>query len=268
MAGRILFIAVSVLCILFFLGCAPKSEPAPPAGKDSPRILKIGITPDSPPLIYRSGGKITGLEAELAREFAAFAGRNLRFVEVGWVDQIPALLSGKTDIIMSGMTVTDLRKIRINFTRPYLVTGQSSLVRMDDYSRFSSGLTDLLNPVVTIGTVRGTTGDYLVRQKIGSSTIRRFDKPREGVEALLEEKIDVFVYDMPMNFYFAARYEARGIIPVTVPLSREYIAWGVRREDRELLDTANRFLKEMRDQDRLQAIVRKWIPFHGEVFGP
>jgi ABC-type amino acid transport substrate-binding protein len=258
-----------ILIIFYFAlpGCAPK-EPALTDGDDSSpeQTLKVGITADAPPLIYKRNGEITGLEAELAKKFSAFLGKKIRFIEVKWIDQIPTLVSGKTDIIMSGMTITELRRMRINFSQPYLVTGQSSLVRRNEYNRFSRGLTDLLSPVIKIGTVKGTTGDFLVQQKIGRSNTMQYNKPQEGVKAVIDGKIDVFVYDLPMNFYFASLNEAKGIMTVPVPLSREYLAWGIRKEDVNLLKSANMFLEELRQNNQLQKMILKWIPLYRDIY--
>lgn len=235
----------------------------------NPKILRVGITPNSPPTAYKEQGRITGLEAEFARGLAQFAGRELRFVELEWNDQIPALLAGKTDIIMSSMTITDARRYRIAFCNPYMISGQVSLVRMKDMYRYREGFTDLLNPSVRIGTVKGTTGDFFIEKNIATDRKQRyfsFQTPQQGVKALIAEKIDAFVYDLPMNFYFAARNDINGLAPVTIPMTREHIAWGVRKNDTALLQTANSYLAEIKQDGRLKKMLIRWIPFFKNVF--
>ena len=240
-----------ILISLTMTGCVQTGSNVSSTGQSAANTLKVGVTSNAPPLIYKQNGKVTGLEAELARELAAFAGKEVRFVELNWVDQIPALVSGKIDIIMSGMTRTRLRQVRIDFSNPYLVAGQVSLVRRAEYNRYSDGFTNLLNQTVKIGTVKGTTGDFLIDQQIarGSS---KFKTPDQAIKALLENKIDVFVYDLPMNFYFAALHETEGLVPVPVPMTREELAWGIRKGDTELLNTANSFLEHLRQNKHLQ----------------
>jgi polar amino acid transport system substrate-binding protein len=254
---------------LFFIilsaGCTPTGNTLSDTGAAGKNILKVGVTSNAPPLIYKHNNQFTGLEAELARELAKFTGKEVRFVEVKWVDQIPALLSGKTDIIMSGMTVTTLREMRITFSRPYIIAGQVSLVRRNEYNRYSNGLTDLLNPTNKIGTVTGTTGDFLIQDKVARGSTQ-FKTPAQGVDALIDKKIDVFVYDLPMNFYFASLNETKGIVPVPVPLSREHLAWGIRKEDTELLNSANNLIEHLRQNNQLQTIVQRWIPFYKNIY--
>ncbi len=255
--------------LLFFIllaaGCTPTGNTLSSSGTSSENELRVGVTSNSPPLIYKHKGQFTGLEAELAKKLAEYSGKKVRFVEVKWVDQIPSLLSGKTDIIMSGMTRTELRQMRIDFARPYLIAGQVSLVHRKEFNRFSNGLSDLLNPTVKIGTVKGTTGDYLIQNTVAGGS-KQFTVPEQGVDALINNKIDVFVYDLPMNFYFSSLHETKGIVPVPVPLSREELAWGIRKSDTELLNTANSFLKHLRQSNQLKPMVLRWIPFYKNIY--
>ena len=107
------------LCFLITLSlmtaCGTASSKRTADAKPDENILRVGVSPNSPPLIYKQGEKIAGLEAEFAHEFAKYLGKSVRFIEVEWVDQIPALLDSRTDIIMSGMSVTKMRQIRIAF---------------------------------------------------------------------------------------------------------------------------------------------------------
>ncbi len=258
---------VSILFALFILaqgtGCTPTGSPSlsdPDTGTTD--ILRVGITPNAPPLIYRRNGEITGLEAELARKLADRLGRKLRFVTLAWEKQIPALTAGKTDIIMSGMSITELRKYRIDFTKPYLVSGQVSLVRRDEFKRFDNGLSDLLNITVTIGTVTATTGSYLAEKRLSGTKKKEFSTPRQAISALKNKSIDAFIYDLPMNFYFGALHEAEGLVPVPVPLSREHLAWGVSRSNPDLRTAADALVEELQNSGELKKMVHHWIPFY------
>jgi ABC-type amino acid transport substrate-binding protein len=170
---------------------------------------------------------------------------------------------------MSSMTITDARLYRIAFCNPYMISGQVSLVRLTDMNRYRNGFTDLLNPSVKIGTVKGTTGNLFIEKNVATDRKQRFynfETPQQGVKALLTQKIDAFVYDLPMNFYFAAQNEANGLAPVTTPMTREQIAWGVRKDDTELQQTANAYLASIKQDGLLKKMLIRWIPFFKNVF--
>ncbi|WP_028582447.1 ABC transporter substrate-binding protein [Desulfogranum japonicum] len=249
---------------LLICGCAQNSGLSPSKIEESARqdTLKVGITPTDPPLVFRDHGKAIGLEVAFAKGLAQYTGKKLSLVELKWTEQIPALLDGKIDIIMSGMTITEARKYQINFCEPYMVTSQISLVRREDYNRFSEGFPALLNPVMKVGTVKGTTGDYLIEQNRARGNRIQFNSANKAVLALLDESIDVLVYDLPTNLYYGAQYSDKGLKPVIVPLTREYTAWAVHPGNTEILNKANAYLQSMKDENTLVPMIEKWIPFY------
>jgi polar amino acid transport system substrate-binding protein len=130
-------------------------------------ILRVGVTPNAPPLIFKQANEIVGLEADFARELAKYLDKTLRFVELKWEDQIPALLENRIDIIMSGMTRTALREVRISFTNRYLESGQMALIRREDAARFSTGIFSL-STSSAIGVIENTFGEYFVDERYSS----------------------------------------------------------------------------------------------------
>ncbi|MGI9568942.1 MAG: transporter substrate-binding domain-containing protein, partial [Desulfobulbia bacterium] len=113
-----LYAAVFVLLMLL-AACAQPSKTSSDSKPVDETILRVGVSTNSPPFVFKQSGEIVGLDAELAKEFSQFIGRKHRFVELKWKDQIPALLEKRTDIIMSGMTITKMREMRIAFSSPY-----------------------------------------------------------------------------------------------------------------------------------------------------
>ena len=80
-----------------------------------------------PPLSFREDGELVGIEVDLAREVVRETGLTVTIKQVPWAELIPALQSGKIDVIMSGMSVTDARAQQVTFVEPYLRTGQMVL---------------------------------------------------------------------------------------------------------------------------------------------
>jgi polar amino acid transport system substrate-binding protein len=232
--------------------------------KPDENILRVGISPSAPPLIYKQGEKVVGLEAELAQEFAQYLRKSVRFIEVEWEDQIPALLENRIDIIMSGMSVTTMRQVRISFSEPYLVTGQMALIHKRNLGRFPVNYRGIkvVSIKVRIGVVKGTTGETFVLDNFGTADkIISFDTSKKAVDALLYENIDILIDDAPMILLAASENDSKGLATSTSPLNEEYLAWGIRKNDIELLNSANRFLDTYKREGRLKSIISRWIPF-------
>lgn len=258
-----LLTAVWLVCI----GLAVSQAASPKQTDTGENAIKVGVSTNSPPFVYLQGKEPVGLEVELANELGKFLNRPIQLVEVQWKDQIPALLEARTDIIMSGMSVTTMREARIAFSDSYLKTGQMAMVRREDKNRFSQGFATILQqaPTKVIGAVKGTTGEQFVRKNLGTAKkIRIFDNSSEGIKALTTAlgvmRVDVLIHDGPILISQLAERQAIGLALVPELLTEEYLAWGIRKNDVELLESANRLLRQMKENGRLVPIVQRWIP--------
>ncbi len=270
-------VLIFLIGFLFLFGCASapppksavdKSTPSDSAGTQDYPTLKVGVSTNAPPLIYRQGKEITGLEAELARELAKYIGRSAEFVELAWEDQIPALLDKRIDIIMSGMTITKKREYRIAFSTPYFTSGQMAMVRAEDKNRYPTGFYAIQNqaPTKAIGVVKGTTGEQYVTKNFGGARrIARYDTSRQAVNALttimMVRRIDMLIHDGPILMMLAAENETKDLVILPYLLTEEHLAWGIRKSDAQLLDHANRFIDALKSDDRLDRIIKRWIPY-------
>ena len=249
-----------LLLVLLFAsgGCQPSVAPPTPPSADT---LRVGISTNAPPFAFRQGGEITGLEPALVLKLGNYLEKKVRFIEVPWDEQIDYLMQGKTDIIMSGMTITKARSALADFSLPYLRSGQILLVRMEDRQRFSTGVDSLLNTNYRIGTVAGTTSDFFVTTAINGANEVVFKSSQEAVDALIGNDIDAFIYDAPIVCYYAARHQNDKLVPILTMATEEYIGWAVRKGDAELLKKVNEFINSYKNQGTLQDEIKYWIPY-------
>jgi ABC-type amino acid transport substrate-binding protein len=249
-------------------GCAQTTKtPSEPKVADA-ATLRVGVTTTSPPFVFKQSGEIVGLDADMAREFARFIGKTLRFVDLEWDDQIPALLENRTDIIMSGMSITNMRKMSIAFSQPYYRSGLMAMVRKAEANRFPVSFYGLLGqaPAMRFGVVKGTTGEAYVNNNFASAQkITAYSSTREALDALLTpvlvNRIDVFVQDGPILLMMLAQNQSADLTLLPSPLTDEYLAWGMRKTDPGLKESADRFLESIAKNGQLESIVKRWIPY-------
>jgi ABC-type amino acid transport substrate-binding protein len=249
-------------------GCAQTTKtPSEPKVADA-ATLRVGVTTTSPPFVFKQSGEIVGLDADMAREFARFIGKTLRFVDLEWDDQIPALLENRTDIIMSGMSITNMRKMSIAFSQPYYRSGLMAMVRKAEANRFPVSFYGLLGqaPAMRFGVVKGTTGEAYVNNNFASAQkITAYSSTREALDALLTpvlvNRIDVFVQDGPILLMMLAQNQSADLTVLPSPLTDEYLAWGMRKTDPGLKESADRFLESIAKNGQLESIVKRWIPY-------
>ncbi len=259
---RIFILAITLAALCLISECAPTGQ-KPAATTSIPpdeNILRVGVSTNSPPLIFRQGNNIVGLEADLAVELAKYLGKSLRFVELEWDDQIPALLDNRIDIVMSGMSITALRKVRVDFALSYFESGQMALIRRKDAARFSTGLFSFATSSA-IGVIKDTTGEYYVETQFSNVKKKLYKNSNAAVKDLIEKEIDMFIHDAPMILYLASENESRGLTVLFALLTKEPLAWAVRKDNTELLESANNFLQVINDEGKLNKMIKAWIPF-------
>jgi polar amino acid transport system substrate-binding protein len=258
-------IALLVLIVVVLSSCKTTKDAASVEAPVNP--LLVGVTPNYPPLIFKRGGavvgkrggEIVGIDADLARLLAGELGRSVKFVQLDWDAQIPALLSGKTDIIMSGMTVTRARKIRINFSDHYLKSGLVAMMRLEDARKYNS-IESIKQGFIDIGVVRGTTSDVFVRQNFPDARrIVTLQKAGDAPPPLKNRTMDIFIHDAPSIMWHVSENEA-DLAGLWEPLHEESLAWGVRRDEEELLMQVNTILNKWRKDGTLNKVLLRWLP--------
>ncbi|WP_309383779.1 transporter substrate-binding domain-containing protein [Cerasicoccus frondis] len=260
MANRIYCLLIVAICCVLLPAHAQELPTAPkflPTGE-----LRVGINPVQPPLIFVKEKRVAGLEADFARAFATDLGVPLNFVVMDWDELIPALVEGKIDIIMSGMTATELRAVRINFVTPYLATGQMPLVRVGDVSRYPTTMA-LKYTQVRVGVEEGTTGDFLVRENFLYAERVSYDNIQDAAVDLSNGDLGMVVYDAPTVWWLASEDGGSGLSPLATVLTNEYIAWGVSKTNPEMKLAAEAFLRNLQSNGELAKMLELWVPFVG-----
>ncbi len=224
-----------------------------------PSILRVGVTPDSPPVIFKQGGAISGIEASFAEKLGKGLGRQVVFIKVPWEKQIDSLEQNKTDIIMSGMTVTAARNIRVNFAIPYLRSGLTGLFRRDAYSAKGLVASLAVNQMKGIGYVKDTSGEFFVMKNFSSFDKKGYSTAKAAAKALRKGKVNVVIHDAPMLWQIFAENES-GLVAFPEFLNVEPLAWAVRKGDLELLDEVNTQLKSMDEDGTRERVIKNWIP--------
>jgi ABC-type amino acid transport substrate-binding protein len=251
---------LAVSCLLALAGGAscPSVQAATALAPDTSdsSALRVGVSPTFPPMVFKQGNELAGVEVDLARALGAKLGRKIVFVEVQWANQIEALNSGKTDIIMSSVSITPARRFVVNFSQPYLAVGQLALVRREDLHQYALGFPlKLKGPV---GVIKGTTGEFLVQRDFPKANRKTFSSGEEAAKALSKKKIDLFISDSSLVWYLAGVHSADGLAVVPIVLTEEQLAWAVRKTDDPLLASVNEFLTQAGHDGLLLKVLRRW----------
>lgn len=215
--------------------------------------LVMATNAEFPPYEFYDGDKIVGIDAEIAQAIADELGMELEIEDIAFDSIIPEIVSGKADMALAGMTVTEDRKASVDFSDTYATASQMIIVKEDSKI---AGPDDLKG--VTVGVQLGTTGDiYVSDLEADGTTVERYNKGFEAVQALSQGKIDAVVIDGEPAKTFVA--ETEGIKMLDEAFTEEEYAIAVKKGNTELLDKINGALSELESEGTLDEIVAKYI---------
>lgn len=246
------------LCLALVTGAREAADAKEQGGVPSP--LRVGISPIYPPLAFKENGQLKGVEVDFANKLAETLGVKITLVELPWDGLIPALNSGKIDVIMSGMSITPERSKLVNFTQPYLEVGQMAIIRKADFEKFRT--TEGLNtPGTRVGVLSNTTGERYARRALTSAQIVGFETVDAAVVALQDGKIDVFINDAPSIWRVTANFakEHPDLMGRYQLLTNEELAWAVSKKKPELLDRLNQILITWKENGQVEQVLDHWI---------
>lgn len=249
--------------LLFTWGCGSvqKSQATQDNAKQEIQgPIRAGITPTYPPLIFLKNGKVSGIEADFAEALSAELKTPVVFVEKPFPELINSLVKGEIDMIMSGMSVTAKREAQVRFVMPYMHVGQMAIIRKRDSQRFAQPKEAIYINGLRVGYQKGTTGLAFAAEKLLLAELVKFDSAGAGLESLQNSGIEVFIHDSPTAWQIHDNPKYSDLMAVTAPLTREPLAWAVRKDDKSLADRLNAILGAWKKNGRLDEIIGRWVP--------
>lgn len=222
-------------------------------------VLKVGTTPTYVPFeMTDKQGRIVGFEIDLLTVMSQAMGVELELVSVPYTELVPGLLARKFDMIGSGMTVTQERNLKLNFSDSFIVVGQTVLLHPSLVGKVTS-VEDLDDPHYHIATTEGTTGEAAARRFLGAARLSRFATPEEGVRHVVDGKADAFIHDAPYNLIALSRAENSALFLLEQPFTFEPLAFGLKKGDFDSLNWINHFLNQVAQDGTYDRLHDKWF---------
>jgi polar amino acid transport system substrate-binding protein len=225
--------------------------------------LRVGLEAGYQPFeMQDEKGNIVGFDVDIAYEmgkalFGEGGEKKVKIINTAWEGIIPALMTHKFDIIMSGMTILQSRNLKINFCEPVYYIGQCLLINKKDINKYKS-YKDLNKKGVIITSKLGVTGAFTAEKMIPNATLRLFKDEATGAIQVANELADAFIYDEPQVRVFAAMYKDK-TVGIFDPITYEPLAWAIRKGDPDFLNWLNNFLRQLRGDGRWDQFKQKWF---------
>lgn len=216
--------------------------------------MQVGYVPFQ---MHGQDGKLVGLDVDLAEMAARSLNVVLRVVQLTWQELIPSLLEGKTDVVMSGMTVTPERNVQVLFTLPVLETGRMFLVHASNADQFKN-LADLDKQGTFIVSTPGGLGEVRLRELLPKASYREFPDRKRSIGEVLERRAQAFV-DEEFSIRLACATHPHILTSHFRPVTYEIVSWAVRPGDLHWLNWLNNFIRKIHGDGRLESLKKKWL---------
>lgn len=254
----VLCMAALLSLSLLAAGCGESDKKAetPTSSGSAAKVLRIGTNADFAPFEFQdvSGKEYQGFDMDLIRAVAKEMGYQADIQNINFDGLIPAMESGNLDVIISGMSINDDRRQKVEFSDPYYKSGLTIIVKKDNLTiqKFS----DLAGKRVAVQI--GTTSAKEVR-KIQGVEVRDFNSSAETFLELRSGGVDAVVNDRPVNDYYIAKSGVTDVRALADLLTSEDYGIAMSKKNPELVKKVNAALKKLRENGEYDKIYKKWF---------
>lgn len=250
------FCALLLFC-LFLTGCsARKPQDDYQAIKERGKLI-VGVRSDTRPFGYRNiEGKLQGYDIDLARIIAKHIFTNMNaveFVPVTASNRISMLNSGKVDMLIATMSITDQRRLVVDFSTPYYMAGQAILVRNNTDI---ASIRQLSGRRVII--VYGSTGEMSVRMNAPEAIIRGYKNYAHAYQALKNGEADAMIADDTILYNLALDDPSVKILDKRFSKEPYAVAFRKGKESEKLRESVNFTIELLQHSGKLRDLQTKW----------
>ncbi|MBP2662104.1 MAG: glnH [Firmicutes bacterium] len=257
MSKKLIALSVVAMFVLVFglAGCGGQQS-AKQADQGKGKVLKVGSETTFAPFEFQDEKTkdYVGFDMDLIKAVGKQMGVEVQVQSMGFDGLIPALEAGNIDAAISGMTITDERAKKVNFSKPYYKSGLSMVVKADNNTLKT--FKDLEGKRIAVQI--GTTGASEAK-KIKDVKVREFNNAPEAFIELNSGGVDAVVNDLPVNEYYIAQAGSKDAKIVGEPLNSEEYGIAVAKKNTELTDKINKAMDELKKNGEYEKIYVKWF---------
>ncbi len=244
-------VAAAIMAVTF-TACADSSSSSDSKSGGS---IKFGTNAEFPPFEYVVSkgviGEFDGIDMAIAKQIGEDNNKEAKIENMEFDSLLVALDNGKIDAAIAGMTVTDERKEKVDFSEPYYNAKQVMIVKEDSNIAKASDMSDK-----KIVVIQGYTGETCVK-KLGFS-YQSFKKGTEAIMELVNGKCDVVVIDSATADKYVKDNKGLKVVEDNKEFENEEYAIAVKKGNKELLDQINKSIKKMKEDGKINELAAKY----------
>ena len=221
--------------------------------------LRVGMSGDQPPFnVVNKGGELIGLEVDLARALANSIGVELEIVQRPFGTLLSSLEAGDVDMVMSGLTMTPERNLKVAFVGPYFVSGKAILTR-DETLAGSNESGDINKTTVRLAALAGSTSERFVQEVTPEAQLTAVQTYDEAVQAVIDGRVDALVADFPICVISVFRNPDAGLISLSSPFNFEPIGIAMPANDPLFTNLVTNYVNLLEGTGLLEELRARWF---------
>ncbi|MGG0595279.1 transporter substrate-binding domain-containing protein [Bacillus sp. 005/A4HT-01/001] len=248
-----MLLIMGLIVVLVMAACGSKSDSGSGEGKGT---YKIGIDVTYPPFEFEKGGKTVGIDVDLINAIAKDQDFKVKLEAMDFSGIIPAMQAGQLDVGMGGMSITDERKKKVDFSDPYFDAGLTVVVKKDSSIK---SIDDLKGKKLAVK--NGTTGAKFATDnadKYGYEVVQFNDSPSMFQE-VSNGNADALIEDYPVITYAIAQQDLK-LKTVGDRLNGDQYGISVMKgKNQDLLKKINKGLENLKKNGDYDKIIEKYL---------
>jgi polar amino acid transport system substrate-binding protein len=263
---KIKLVVILVLALNLLYACAHKRGPffLTSASPVLDRILqrgelRVGTAASMPPLnMTTKAGEIIGLEIDLVETFATAMGVELKLEAMAFHELLPALETGKVDMVISGMTITPKRNLKVAFVGPYFISGKALLTKIETIASVKDPA-EIDRRGITLAALRGSTSQIFIEKTVPQAKLVTAEDYDEAITLVIQGQVDALVADFPICVISTLRYPEHGLFSLISPFTYEPLGIAVPASDPLLVNWVDNFLNTLEASGLLEDLTERWF---------
>jgi polar amino acid transport system substrate-binding protein len=226
--------------------------------------LRVGMSGTQPPFNMRNrAGKLIGMDVDLARALARTLGVEAKLVTMPFKDLLPALDQGEVDLVLSGISMTPERNLKVAFAGPYFISGKAALTKIPALAAADEP-TDVNKPV-RMAVLAGSTSELFAQRDLPEVELVSVANYDDGIQMVLDDEVGAMIADYPITLLALYQHPGVGLVTTISTFSFEPIGVALSSDAHLLTNVVQNFFTLLEGTGTLERLRTVWFDHDGWV---
>lgn len=250
--------------VSLFLVLVPMLHGSAMAGAAFDRVVQrgtlvLGTSGNMPSMSMRAAdGSASGFDVDLARLMADMMGVKLQVRVLPFAELIGALRSGEVDVVISNVTITPQRNLRVAFVGPYLTSGKCFVTKNEALAA-GDGSKDLNSPGTRLTVLAGSTSEAFARELFPNATLLPVADYDAATDMVRNDSALGLLTDFPICLAALKNHPEAGFVSVFSRLTYEPIGIALPPDDAQFINWTENFLERLHETNAIEQLAGRWF---------